>query len=66
MEQITLGEEIRMVLNKHCRENASNTPDYILGQYLESCLVAAETMIQQRETWYGRDPRPTSTIIEIV
>ena len=52
-------EELKSVINRHSRENNSNTPDFILAQYLESCLLAFETATQQRETWYGRDARPS-------
>ena len=52
-------EELKSVINRHSRENNSNTPDFILAQYLESCLLAFETATQQRETWYGRDVRPS-------
>lgn len=51
--------ELELLLNRHSLENASNTPDFILAQYLVACLGAWNTGVQQRETWYGRDPRPT-------
>jgi len=35
-----LESEIRKLLNVHCAENASNTPDFILANYLISCLDA--------------------------
>ena len=56
-----LQRDIEAAINRVSRENASNTPDWILAQYLMGCLVAFETATQQREKWYGRDPRPTST-----
>src|SRR6185369_10230328 len=49
----------RHAINCHSAENASNTPDFILSQYLCSCLDAFNTATQQRENWYGRDPRPS-------
>ena len=52
-------DELKTLINKHSRENASNTPDFILAMYIESCLKAFETATQQRETWYGRDARPS-------
>lgn len=52
--------ELRNLINKHSMENASNTPDFILAQYLTNCLRAWNQATQQRETWYGRDARPTS------
>lgn len=53
-------KEMQTVLNRYSRENASNTPDFILAHYLESCLNAFDCAVQQRETWYGREPRPTA------
>ena len=57
--QKTLQEDIAAVLNRHSVENASNTPDFILAMYLLNCLAAFDEAVQQRETWYGRDSRPT-------
>lgn len=58
-------KELESLINRHSKENESNTPDFILAQYLSSCLAAWNTGVQQREGWYGRDPRPTlSTTVE--
>lgn len=57
--QPTLERDLSGVLNRYSQENTSNTPDFILAQYLLSCLAAWNTATQQRETWYGRDARPT-------
>ena len=51
-------KELEQVINRHSQENASNTPDFILAQYLTACLAAWNAGVQQRETWYGRDARP--------
>ena len=56
-------KELETLINRHCKENESNTPDFILAQYVAGCLAAFNTAVQQRETWYGRDPRPTSPFI---
>lgn len=55
-----LEEKIRSAINSVSAENESDTPDYILAQYLSACLSAFNTATQQRETWYGRDPRPSA------
>ena len=55
-------KELESLINEHSIENASNTPDFILAQYLSGCLSAFTVAIQQRENWYGRDPRPTMNI----
>jgi hypothetical protein len=57
-KDVTFERELAQLLNRHSRENPSNTPDYILAQYLIGCLEAFERAVQQRETWYGRDARP--------
>jgi hypothetical protein len=48
-----LREDIRQVLNRHSAENASNTPDFILADFLLGCLVYYEQAIQARSKWYG-------------
>ena len=54
-----LRKDIQAVLNRHSAENNSNTPDFILAHYLEASLAAFDVAVQQRETWYGRDSRPS-------
>jgi len=48
-----LRDDVRDLLNRHSRENASNTPDFILADFLMSCLEAFEFGVQERESWYG-------------
>ncbi|MFA5025109.1 MAG: hypothetical protein WC503_01180 [Candidatus Shapirobacteria bacterium] len=50
----SLERELARVLNCASAENASNTPDWCLAQYMLSCLEAFNVAVQQRETWYGR------------
>lgn len=49
-----LQDEIAAVLNKYSAENMSNTPDFILAQYLLDCLAAFNRASIRRETWYGK------------
>jgi hypothetical protein len=55
-------KELEALVNRFSMENASNTPDFILAQYLVASLAAFNTSTQQRETWYGRDARPSEEI----
>lgn len=55
---MNLEQELTTVLNKHSRENASNTPDFLLAQFMLSCLAAFEYGIRKRDGWYGISPRP--------
>ena len=52
-------EELASWLNVRSAENESNTPDFILAQFMQSCLAAFNVAVQQRETWYGRDAAPS-------
>jgi hypothetical protein len=45
--------DIAAVLNLHSRENVSNTPDYILAEYMVGSLEAFEAASNARESWYG-------------
>ena len=52
----TFRGELCALLNRHNRENASNTPDYVLADYLIDCLFAFEDGIRRRAAWYRRQP----------
>ena len=58
-------KELKTLINKYSKENESNTPDWLLAQYLIACLAAFTMATQQRETWYGRDARPTANSVQI-
>ena len=49
--------ELQVLLNRFSKENESNTPDFILAKYLEGCLLQWNTAVQERERWYGREPK---------
>lgn len=57
----TFEVELESLINKWNQEAASNTPDFILAQYVSGCLLAFNTAVQQRETWYERDATPSMT-----
>lgn len=61
MSNASFQAELENIINRYSQENDSNTPDFILAQYLNNCLQAFNTATQQRETWYGRDARPSET-----
>jgi hypothetical protein len=45
--------ELEALINKHSIENASNTPDFILCQYLIDCLKAFDRAVIARQKWHG-------------
>ena len=52
--QKSFEQELAELINKHCKEAESNTPDFILAHYLHSCLFAFTEASRQRERWYGK------------
>lgn len=52
---INLEKSIRELLNKCSRENMSNTPDFILAEYIMGCLELFEHTTNKRQQWYGQD-----------
>jgi len=52
------GTELVHLINRHCKENGSNTPDFVLGLYMQNCLAAFEIAVRQRDKWYGVDLAP--------
>lgn len=49
-----LSEEIQAAINRSNAENGSDTPDFILAEYLLGCLAAYDKAVTAREKWYGR------------
>ncbi len=54
MSQGTLLQDLRAVINKHCAEGPSDTPDLILAEYLHRCLDNWTATTKLRDAWYGR------------
>jgi hypothetical protein len=54
--RLSLRDEIARLLNRHSAENGSNTPDFLLAEFLTSSLEAFDTAVREREAWYGRNP----------
>lgn len=46
-------KELKHLLNSNSRENGSDTPDFILAEYLADCLAAWDKAVKRRTQWYG-------------
>jgi hypothetical protein len=53
---MSLTDDLQHVINCNSAENGSNTPDFMLAEFLTGCLAAFNKTVAARETWYGRDP----------
>lgn len=48
-------KELEQLINKHSRENNSNTPDFILADYMLTALMTFESAVNRREHWYAKN-----------
>ena len=44
--------ELSALLNKYSMEGSSDTPDFILAEYICNCLSAFNLTIKRRRKWY--------------
>lgn len=49
----SLAKEFAAVINRNSLENESNTPDFILAEYLVDCLETYNEGVRKRDNWYG-------------
>jgi hypothetical protein len=53
--------ELEELINRYSQENISNTPDFILAEYLKNTLTAFNLATQQRTAWYKPRPKKLTT-----
>lgn len=51
----SFAKALENLLNAYDQENGSNTPDFILAEFLLQVLNAWNLAVRAREEWYGRD-----------
>jgi hypothetical protein len=47
-------QELEHIINKYSKENGSDTPDFILADFLVNVLADFDRAAKARDTWYGR------------
>lgn len=64
LKQSNFLKELTELINRHSMEYGSNTPDYMLAEYLNNCLASFERVTANRDKWhslraqwYGRSPQ---------
>lgn len=55
---MSLRYEIERAINGVSAENGSNTPDFILAEFLTSTLAAFDEAVRARDEWYGDMKEP--------
>ena len=52
MREKTFQEELTALINKYSLERYSDTPDFILAEFMATCLHVLNRTISEREYWY--------------
>lgn len=55
-------KDVKSIINSNCIENYSNTPDFILAEFLINTLKSIEKLINNRDKWYSFNPWPKNII----
>ena len=58
-------KELTELLNRYSKENNSDTPDFILANYLSTALDNFDAAVKERELWYGREKHVEDLDIDI-
>jgi hypothetical protein len=48
-------DDLARVINAHCVENDSNTPDFILAAFAANVIIAYGNALKERKRWYAED-----------
>jgi hypothetical protein len=58
-------KELEHLINKYSMERkGGDTPDFILANYLKSCLIAFDEAVRSRSDWYQNTSEKTISSIE--
>lgn len=60
--QLNFEEALTNLINEHSKENESDTPDFILADYINDCLEAFKYAVRKREQWHGRQAKDETII----
>ena len=52
-ESVPFEKALTNLINKRSVENGSDTPDFLLAEYLTNCLKSYETVVTARDKWFG-------------
>jgi hypothetical protein len=59
VNKLNFNTELQKLINKHSLEQYSNTPDFILANYISGCLAAFELAMNSRDSWFGPNEKNT-------
>ena len=54
---MTFEDELERLINKYSKEDGSDTPDFILANFLDRCLEAFNICVSRRTDWYQENEK---------
>lgn len=57
-------DELQQVINSKSMENGSDTPDFMLAEFLTDALMSFDRLMQRRDSWYGGSHRQLKAQLE--
>jgi hypothetical protein len=57
--------ELKSLLNYHSRENGSDTPDWVLADYLLASLAAYDAAVKARDSFWQFAPRAVTAALAV-
>lgn len=63
MKAYAFRDKLQLLLNRYSMENGSNTPDFILAEYLDGCLKVFDAAVNLRDRWHNH-PDPFQLALE--
>ena len=58
-------EKLRSLINEYSMEEHSNTPDFILAEYLNICLQAFGLAMAKRDRWYAAPTKAAEQSVQL-
>lgn len=52
-QPLSFEKQLETLINKYSKENDSDTPDFILAEYLSDCLQGYNKTVKARDKWFG-------------
>ena len=56
--------ELTALINKYSLENGSDTPDFILADFLIGCLESWNNNVSERSAWYGNKTKVPESVVK--
>ena len=56
------SKELEDLINKNCIEDDSDTPDFLLAEYLIGCLEMYSRVTKKRDKWFSFTPFENSIL----